>query len=100
MIRKIDVAEKFRSQDYPRILQDPDYTDHRGGAEDTIVKFQGVISQTGLHKRKEEIKARAYDLKNKRWVGENTPSVKPIQKGGFLSLVDRFFLAVNRMIGD
>lgn len=95
-MNRIDVADKFRSQDYPVVMKDPDYTDHPGGAEDTIVKVQGVISQTGLHKRKDYMTEKiAKKLKQ-----EPTGKAKPVQNVGILSLADRFFNFVNRMLGD
>ena len=96
-MKEIDVADKFKSQDYPVIMKDPDYTDHPGGAEDKIVKVQGVISQTGLHKRKEDGLQEKAKLKLKQVPpGKN----KPVQNVGILSAVDRFFNFINRMLGD
>ena len=95
-MNRIDVAEKFKSQDYPVSMQDEDYTDHPGGAEDTRVKIQGVISQTGLHKRQDYWTQDAA----KKLKQEPTGKAKPVQNVGILSLADKFFNFVNRMLGD
>ena len=96
-MNRIDVAEKFKSQDYPVSMKDPDYTDHPSGKEDTIVKVQGVISQTGLHKRLGDGLGEKAKLKLKQVPpGQD----KPVQNVGILSAVDRFFNFINRMLGE
>ena len=96
-MKEIDVADKFKSQDYPPSMQDPDYTDHPGGAEDKIVKVQGVISQTGLHKRKQD----NLQEKVKEKLKQIPPGKsKPVQNVGILSLADKFFNFINGILGD
>ena len=96
-MNRIDVAEKFRSQDYPVVMKDPDYTDHPGGKEDTRVKVQGVISQVGLHKRKMDGLHEKVKTKQKQIPPGHD---KPKQNVGILSLADKFFGWMNRILGD
>lgn len=92
----IDVAEKFRSQDYPSYMKDSDYTNHPAGKEDVHVKVQGIISQTGLHKRAGNKLQEKVALNNNQMpLGKN----KPVQNVGILFYVDNFFNWLNRNLG-
>lgn len=140
--RLINVAEVYKKQDLPAssTYQPPDYTATRLGAVRTGLipqpravkvileggkrRFEtvktGIISQEGLHKRKEEARAKvmAMTTKLKQRVSLASAPIKdkPVPKAkevvvpkatdvgvsnvGFLAMVDRFFNALNRMLGE
>lgn len=93
---RINVEEKFKSQDYPPIMKDPDYTNYPAGKEDVITKVAGVISQRGLHKRnfnkfQEKVKGKMKQIPP----GQD----KPVQNYGILAVFDKFFNWINRNLG-
>lgn len=100
-IRRIDVAEVFKRQDLPvsETYQPTDYTATLVGEA-----RKGLISQEGLYKRAKDIEAvklvifrhQAGPSKVKTPVGKGESA--PV--GGILAMVDKFFNAVNRLLGE
>lgn len=101
MIKRIDVGDQFRRQAYPinPALQPTDYTAYPTGA-----KKIGLISQVGLMKRKAD--AAVYKTRiaaSSITKGGSSPvavdQAKSHPNVGILSVVDKFFIWVNGIVG-
>ena len=97
--KEINIGDMFKRQDAPIMaaLQPVDYTEYPSGA-----KKIGLVCQDGLTKRKKDAEVftgRAYDMKNKQWLGAvPTVETKAVSNIGLFSAVDKFFNWVNQVL--
>jgi len=105
MSLRIDVEKSFLRSDNLAVQQPPDYTDFRSGEPRiSIGTLQGakIIPQEGLMKRKLDAKVITAEQKQ-NWVSNGSVgsgNVKPVKNIGVLSYVDKFFLWLNKMLGE
>lgn len=98
---RIDIAKSFQRLDDPSTIQPPDYTDYASGDQRLFPpsRVTGIITQEGLMKREVDKNVIKTELtKSQNWVA-NGSSVKPVKNVGILSVVDKFFNWLNRVLG-
>lgn len=118
---RIDVAKTFKRVDEPPFKQPPDYTDFPSGdvKAKAMARVKGLISQEGLMKRRVDINFSAFDLRNEKRRGglvegdvsilpvkispmkvRPVSGIKPVKNFGFLASVDKFFIWLNKILGE